>query len=75
MPNLPRVATQSQWEDLASRVQSKVSTSDLLDLVYPVGSYYATNSSNFSPSATFGGSWILCAKAVDQPAYTWRRTA
>ena len=78
----PEAWTAAHWqqidtlqEQITSLDQSKVSLSALFDLIYPVGTYYSTNDSNFSPSASFGGTWIPCASAIDQPAYTWRRTA
>ena len=78
----PEAWTAEHWqqidtlqEQITGLDQSKVSLSALFDLIYPVGTYYSTNDSNFSPSASFGGTWIPCASAIDQPAYTWRRTA
>lgn len=68
-PNLAQVATSGSYNDLTNKpsIPSKtsdlindsgfVSQSNLVDLVYPVGSYYwSSNSTN--PSTLFGGTWI-----------------
>lgn len=31
----------------------------LVDLIYPVGSYYHTSDSGFNPNAVWGGTWVL----------------
>lgn len=31
----------------------------LIDLIYPVGTYYHTSDSEFDPNTTWGGTWIL----------------
>ena len=31
----------------------------LLDLIYPVGSYYETSNSSFDPNESWGGVWSL----------------
>lgn len=31
---------------------------NLLDLFYPVGSYYETSNSNFNPNKSWGGTWV-----------------
>ena len=33
--------------------------SGILDLFYPVGSYYETSDSTFDPNVTWGGTWVL----------------
>lgn len=33
------------------------SVNGLIDLVYPVGSYYETSNSNFNPNESWGGTW------------------
>ena len=33
--------------------------SELLDIFYPVGSYYETSDSNFDPNTDWGGTWLL----------------
>ena len=47
---------QSTANSALNVANNKVSTSDLLDLVYPVGSIYLSVSST-SPSTLFGGTW------------------
>ena len=36
-----------------------VTSSGLLDLFYPVGSYYETSDKDFNPNVTWGGTWVL----------------
>ena len=67
-PNLAQVATSGSYNDLTNKpsIPSKtsdltndsgfVSQSNLVDLVYPVGSYYWSSNST-SPSTLFGGTW------------------
>lgn len=35
---------------------------NLLDLFYPVGSYYETSNSNFNPNKSWGGTWVQDTK-------------
>ena len=37
----------------------KDKTAELLDLFYPVGSYYETSDTSFDPNVTWGGTWEL----------------
>ena len=37
---------------------------NLIDLVYPIGSYYETSNSTFNPNATWGGTWVLEAEGL-----------
>lgn len=83
----PKTATQGQWEDLATRVQSKaeigtvlstpsstvfvqtaniadgavtgakLAVSSIIDIFYPVGSYYETSDTTFDPNVSWGGTW------------------
>jgi len=41
---------------------NKVNTTDLFNLIYPVGSIYTTVDSGFSPGTTFGGTWSKIAE-------------
>lgn len=34
-------------------------TENLIDIFYPVGSYYETSDTTFNPNTTWGGTWIL----------------
>ena len=34
-------------------------TSDLINLFYPVGSYYETSDTSFDPNVSWGGTWVL----------------
>lgn len=38
---------------------SKISPLSLLDLFYPVGSYYETSNNSFDPNTMWGGTWVL----------------
>ena len=31
---------------------------DMLDLIYPVGSYYETSDTSFNPNVSWGGTWV-----------------
>lgn len=67
-PNLAQVATSGSYNDLTNKPNIPTKTSDLtndsgfvsqsnlVDLVYPVGSYYWSSNST-SPSTLFGGTW------------------
>lgn len=74
-----KIPSDSQWEDLASRIKaianSVPSANDIINLIYPVGSYYSTSNSSFNPNTSWTGTWVLCAPSVNQPLYTWIRTA
>lgn len=37
---------------------SKIKMSELLDVFYPVGSYYETSNSQFDPNTAWGGTWV-----------------
>lgn len=65
------IASDAQWSDLANKVKSKVSTSDLLDLLYPVGSYFITSDLNFDPEDLWGGTWELSGEVVTQGGEMW----
>lgn len=74
-----KIPSDTQWADLANRVKtianSVPSDNDIIDLVYPVGSYYYTSNSSFNPNNSWTGTWVQCAQSVGFPAYTWYRTA
>lgn len=36
----------------------------LLDLIYPVGSYYETSNRNFDPNESWGGTWVQDSKGL-----------
>lgn len=36
-----------------------VGTLNVIDMFYPVGSYYETSDSTFNPNTTWGGTWVL----------------
>lgn len=98
--NNPKVATQDQWQDLASRVKAKADSSDvptitmtstdpgegsplaanhyvavygtmgsLLDMFYPVGSYYETSDTTFNPNTAWGGTWLEDSAGYTTVAY------
>lgn len=45
--------------DNSEKETKKASMSALLDLFYPVGSYYVTSDANFNPNESWGGTWNL----------------
>lgn len=45
--------------DNSEKETKKASISALLDLFYPVGSYYVTSDANFNPNESWGGTWKL----------------
>lgn len=36
----------------------------IVNIVYPVGSYYETSDANFNPNAVWGGTWVLEAEGI-----------
>ena len=60
--------TQAEYDALTTEEQNDAnkmyfipngSDSHLIDLFYPVGSYYETSDTNFDPNNSWGGTWIL----------------
>lgn len=45
--------------DNSEKETKKASISALLDLFYPVGSYYETSNAHFNPNESWGGTWNL----------------
>lgn len=43
---------------------TETATLSMLDMFYPVGSYYETSDSTFNPNATWGGTWVLEAEGL-----------
>lgn len=57
IPSLATVATSGSYTDLTD--QPTIPTiSQLLDLFYPVGSYYETSDASFNPNTAWGGTWV-----------------
>lgn len=52
---------------------SQIDTSQILNLVYPVGSIYATVN-NVNPSTFFGGTWVRHETGGRLNYYMWKRT-
>lgn len=42
----------------------KFSINNLLDIFYPVGTYYETSNSNFNPNEEWGGTWVEDTKGL-----------
>lgn len=53
-----KIPSDTQWQDLINRVKAKPSVADVIDLVYPVGSYYETSDTSFNPNTAWGGTWV-----------------
>ena len=54
-------------ESAIPQIESVVN--DLIEKVYPVGSYYYTGDQRFDPNKEFGGRW----KKTSSNPYTWLR--
>lgn len=55
---MSKIPTDTQWEDLADRIQAKLDKTGVLDLFYPVGTYYETSDTTFDPNTAWGGTWV-----------------
>lgn len=53
-----KIPSDTQWQDLVSKIKAKPSVSEVIDLVYPVGSYYETSDASFDPNVAWGGTWV-----------------
>ena len=66
--DLPQVASLSGVDYV--RAVSSGGTSEIvpfnsiMQIVYPVGSYYETSDASFDPNVTFGGTWVLEAEGL-----------
>lgn len=63
------------YDDETDEIVLEYDTEDndeMLDMFYPVGTYYM-NSSNVNPSTLFGGTWESVA-TNEQNTYKWKRT-
>lgn len=43
----------------------------ILDMFYPVGSYYETADSSFDPEANWGGTWVLENGVIEEKTLLW----
>lgn len=66
-----KVPSNSQWQDLVNRIKAKASISDLLDLLYPVGSYFVTSDLTFNPATLWGGTWEIAEAVVTEGGEVW----
>lgn len=69
--SLAAVATSGSYTDLSNQPNIPTNTSDLnndsgfitssdvLNMFYPVGSYYETSDTAFNPNTAWGGTWVL----------------
>ena len=44
--------------DTTANETKKVTLTTILDLFYPVGSYYETSDTSFNPNSAWGGTWV-----------------
>ena len=44
--------------DIASGAEYKIGGTPLIDIFYPVGSYYETSDTTFDPNTAWGGTWV-----------------
>lgn len=50
----------NEFQNLISSVVSEqIVKTSMLNMFYPVGSYYETSNSNFNPNTAWGGTWVL----------------
>ena len=47
------------YEITATTYKEKSKTSELLDIFYPIGTYYETSNKEFDPNTSWGGTWEL----------------
>ena len=45
--------------DIASGASYKINGTSLIDIFYPIGSYYETSDTTFDPNTAWGGTWSL----------------
>lgn len=57
--------TRNIWADgdvkdgAGNLLSDKLGMTDILDIFYPVGSYYETSDTTFDPNTSWGGTWVL----------------
>lgn len=66
-----KVPSNAQWQDLVSKIKAKASISDVLDLLYPVGSYFVTSDENFDPESLWGGTWEISGQETGGGGAVW----
>lgn len=52
-----KIPSDTQWQDLIDKIKAKPSISAIIDVIYPVGSYYETSDTTFDPNQSWGGTW------------------
>ena len=53
-----KIPSDTQWQDLVDKIKAKPSISAIIDVIYPVGSYYETTDTTFDPNQAWGGTWV-----------------
>lgn len=66
-----KIPSNAQWTDLVNKIKAKASIADLLNLLYPVGSYFVTSDLNFDPSDLWGGTWELSGQELTGGGEVW----
>lgn len=66
-----KVPSNVQWQDLVSKIKAKASISDILDLLYPVGSYFVTSDTEFDPADLWGGTWEVSGQEIAGKGAAW----
>lgn len=66
-----KIPSNAQWTDLVNKIKAKVSASDILDLLYPVGSYFITSDEDFDPEILWGGTWELSGQEIGGRGAVW----
>lgn len=68
---MSKIPTNTQWTDLVGRIKSKLDVSDLLDYLYPVGSYFVTSDLSFNPASLWGGTWEISGQVITSGGEVW----
>lgn len=65
------IASDIQWADLISKIKAKIELSDILDLLYPIGSYFVTSDLTFEPASLWGGTWEISGQVISEGGEVW----
>lgn len=68
---MSKIPTNTQWNDLANRIKAKLNVSDLINYLYPVGSYFVTSDLSFNPATLWGGTWEISGQVLSEGGEAW----
>lgn len=66
-----KIPSNAQWTDLVNRIKAKPDVADLLNLLYPVGSYFVTSDLTFNPATFWGGTWEVSGQELTGGGEVW----